>query len=741
MSKIRLAYFLIILISAVLIVIWFKDGLLLSHAENALPFYKLSRYVDQTSYAWTSHPGLGNISLITTASKPTYFFLSFLQELGIPGFLIQAFVFWFFLVSAGMGIYLLTKEFFPKLPERYLLLSVFFYWFNPISLVDVWNRFLLNYMFFFASLPVLSFLFIKGLRTKNYLFGLILISAIGLYSFMFSYLAFIFLIWIIFGLFFLFFFLLEKSREFRLFYIRYFILILLLFLLSNLWWISQLFSFSSLFGFQASFQNLFNTDTNLGILDALSKKMGNLTDIFRLSNASFFNPESMAWVKPYLNPLNIAIEYIIIGIILYVFTKKYTDKNFFLLGCILFSVILLAKGSNPPLGEIYRFIFQKAHFLQVFRNPVEKFAFLQALIEAPLFSASLYYLLSNNLARYGRSLYIFFLLFIIIFWGFPFYTSWVFTTLEPPTNNYSIGFKVKVPQYYQQASDWLETHGGNFRFIGFPIAHEGITYIWERGYTGVDLSSTLFTTPGILFNTSVPIYYNLVPKIEKFLFEEKDFYKLANVLNVRFYMARHDIDTKRRNLLNPSDIEEKLDSKELMREAKKVGKFGELSFWENLKWFDATFYPATNIIDPSSTFNVADFARIDIASGDVLVRKENISLANNQNFKKPYISYQKINPAKYIVGVSGATTPFILVFSELFNANWQAIYSDKSVISNHFLANTYANGWEIEKVGDYDLSIEFIPQRWFETGEKISISTHILVGILLLGWKFKRSIS
>src|SRR3972149_12185630 len=121
----RGALLIILSVPLILVFIWFKDGYLLSHAEGALPFYNLERYLEPTKYAWMEHPGLGNISLLTTTAKPTYIFLTFLQNnLKIPGFLIEAGVFYLILTGAGVGIYLLTKEFFPTLDNKYALLSV-----------------------------------------------------------------------------------------------------------------------------------------------------------------------------------------------------------------------------------------------------------------------------------------------------------------------------------------------------------------------------------------------------------------------------------------------------------------------------------------------------------------------------------------------------------------------------------------------------------------------------------------
>lgn len=673
--------------SLILTFLWFKDGLIMGTAEGALPFYDLSRYLQAASFAWMEHPGLGNVTLNYTANKPTFYLLAMLQNWGIPNFMIEALVFWFLLTGGGIGIYFLTKELFPKLPEKFILLSVLFYWFNPISLVDIWNRFLLNYMFFFAMLPFSLFCFLRGLKFKNYfwLVGLTLVN--GLFSFSFSYVAFDILLWIIYVLFWVIYFLVFRDFENKLFYLKYFVLALGLFTITNLWWISQLFLLKFSMGFTSTIQN-FATETNLGILDALSKKMGNLSEIYRLSNASFFTHTFLPFV---------AVEFAVTGIIFFIAVKNLKEKSVLFLSTLLFLSFFLIKGTNPPFGEIYGKIFERFLFLQVFRNPFEKFGFLLALVVTSLFGYSVYKIREYLPKKLGGLMVVFLFGYVAIL-GYPFYTGLVFTGSEPPTNDYSVGYKVKVPEYYALADKWMSSQQGNFRYIGFPLKDEGITYNWEKGYSGVDLSSTLFATPGILFNTSIPYYSQMVKTLEENLMTKDDFNKIARTLNARYYFVRKDIDYQRRNMRNPSEIEERLQVLEKLGEVKKVGEFSKLTFWENLKWSDQLFYTEEG----------------------------------------PVLSYHRYNPTKYKVSIKASNRPFTLIFSELYNKEWQASVKGET-ITNHFLINFYANGWLIDKTGDFDIEISFIPQKWMDIGQVVSATTYLVLLPLGVFAIFKRS--
>lgn len=719
---------LILVIPLILVSIWFRDGSIMGTAEDSLVFYNISRFLPESQFAWMEHPGLGRVTINLTAARPTYEILVLLQQLGLPNFAVQAIVFWFILVSSGLGIYLIVKEFFPQLPDRYLILSIIFYWFNPLSLVNVWNRFLGNYIFSFGLLPIASFLFIRGLQRRNYRWSLVLVLILPLYSFAFTYLAFDILLWIFFVILILLFCLTHPELKARMFYIKYFVLTLFLFFLTNFWWIGQLFSLNLFKNINSSVLN-FDISGNLVTLDALSKKMGNLSDIFRLINASFLNEKPLPWVRIFHSWPFIILQYLTTSVILYSVIKGIRNKSVLILGGLFLVSIYLAKGTNPPFGEIYKLIFTNIPFLQIFRNPFEKASFILSLSASLLIGFSVHSLVGQLSKKFAHLLYFAFLGFILLLWGYPFYTGLVFTSLDPPTNDYQTGYKVKVPPYYQEANQWLSSQGKNFRFVGFPLGDEGITYNWEKGYSGVELSSALFSTPGILHNTAVPYYYDLVPHIQRTLlckqqtclFSQDDFLKLANVLNARFFFVRHDINFEFRKMENPAVIDNNFADREESNEIKKVATFGQLTFWENLKWQDRTFYPATKIIKSSDTQQPSLAASVDANKGEVLM--DNIDIPSLVADGQVEISYKRINPARYIVHIKNQT-PFILIFSELFNDAWQASYQDS--IYKHFRSNFYANGWLIDKTGKFDIVIEYLPQRLLELGEKISIVTYLL---------------
>ena len=144
--------------------------------------------------------------------------------------------------------------------------------------------------------------------------------------------------------------------------------------------------------------------------------------------------------------------------------------------------------------------------------------------------------------------------------------------------------------------------------------------------------------------------------------------------------------------------------------------------------------------------------------------------------KVPKITFRKINPTKYEVGVEGAKEPYTLIFLESFHEGWKAYVSDQQTADSsqqygdivasyfdgeikegthknifldrdtfetwgkkpisedrHYLVNSYANSWYItpedsEGKENYRLIIEFWPQRLFYIGLGVSLIT--LIGCL-----------
>lgn len=627
-KKVNISLALIVLIPTLLNIIWFRSGNIMGVAESGLPFYNFQIAYDTNKDAW-AHYALGFPTNISIAAKPTYWFLAQLQNLGIPGFLLQASFLWIVLVISGISIYMITKNIFPDLKEGSSFIAVLFYWFNPFSMVNVWNRFLNNFFVFYLLLPLALLLFLKGLQTRRYIYAFVFGLVSVIFSYSLSSVTFSLLLWLVLFYTAIFNIFIYKDRKFRVFVIKYFIIALFFWCTLHIWWLSQTLSYVYSGSFSAVEQTSFSSANNQLIFTILSQKLGNLIYILRFEHGSFFsNSSELLWVKLYLFPVISFLSFSISLIIfLPLFLKSKKSSVLFLSGLTILG-IFLSKGNNPPFGEIFNLPFTKIGFLQAFRNAFEKFGFLLPLSGAPLFAYGSNLLQLKLANKWGKYIYLLLVFWLIGIFGLPFFTGWVFMNSETPANIPSTGYQVKVPQYYKDAANWLSTQKKDFRLLAFPLGSEGITYNWEKGYTGVELSNQLLPTPAISFQTNIPFYDDISSSLEKTFLNGRDFTRATNLLNAKYIMFRDDIDWHTRRMRDPQIIFNELKNKEKNGQFKLIKDFGGLSFWENLNWVDKEVYASSEAVSVSPLPKISDSQFLPDNNSALIGDKVNLNSSN-----------------------------------------------------------------------------------------------------------------
>ena len=118
------------------------------------------------------------------------------------------------------------------------------------------------------------------------------------------------------------------------------------------------------------------------------------------------------------------------------------------------------------------------------------------------------------------------------------------------------------------------------------------------------------------------------------------------------------------------------------------------------------------------------------------------------DFLPAYLAeYKKINPTKYEVKIENATRPYVLSLAETYDPLWMASYDSPSRSEDSSDGNStndedpkissiplysIVNGFLLNKTGDYTLTIEYQPQKWFIQGAIISIITAISILLVLI---------
>lgn len=143
----------------------------------------------------------------------------------------------------------------------------------------------------------------------------------------------------------------------------------------------------------------------------------------------------------------------------------------------------------------------------------------------------------------------------------------------------------------------------------------------------------------------------------------------------------------------------------------------------------------------------------------------------------PKMTFKRISPVKYRLKIEEVKAPYTLVFNEGFNRGWklyrlmpstggefdkitashfegyvrEGVHQDafwergmfetwgKSPVADnrHFVVNGYANAWQIlpeemGRDGEYELVVEFLPQRWVYFGLLLMFLTTIILGLMTL---------
>jgi hypothetical protein len=525
--------------------------------ESGLPFVNIGGIYETLKFGWTD-TALGNGVGINIASTPTFWLFSQIQNLGVSSLVIQALFFVFIFLVAGLSIYFLTKELFPSLSGKFVFLAVLFYWFNPISLVNVWNRFLYNYMAFWALLPLVFFLFLRGIKTKKYKYAIFTSLSTAIFSYALTATPFNMLIWFLFLGIVLFYFIVADNAKERLFLLFYLVLTTISFVVFNFWWISQLFTFVFSSDYNTATANFFTSTGNLGTLNSLSNSLGRLVNIFRFMHGTFFI-DGPGWAKFYNLPIVSGTGFILAAVIFWTVVKFKRTKEILFLGFFLIISIFLTKGNAPPFGELSQYFFLKISILQVFRNPFEKFSFLVVLFSTPLLAFGLEHAIKKYASSKFKKIIIFSAIaVVVILYSFPFFTGKIFTHENIDNKDKQISYEVNVPDYYKKINDWISLQGSGFRFVSIPIGGEGTTYNWEIPYSGVESSSVLFDSPNISFNTSIPFYSDLVNELSKYQLN-KSLLNFLPYVNGRYILWRGDINYKLRQMANPSIVKDILD--------------------------------------------------------------------------------------------------------------------------------------------------------------------------------------
>lgn len=415
---------------------------------------------------------------------------------------------------------------------------------------------------------------------------------------------------------------------------------------------------------------------------------------------------------PYYNNDYLRAELILLIVFAVIFMKK-DLLSAFSLSVFTISIIFF-QGVNPPFGKLYLFLYNNFPGFFIYRD-VHHFDILLLLSYSLIFGSGLNEFIKKvtTKSRFSKIILPFvitLLLFLLYAYGHPLFEGKLITP-------------VKVPDYYFEVISFLKNESTTYR-VFYPFRNYLTAYKWSR----FELVNVFFSSPyfppivsyeDAISVTTLPEYARSVIAEISELFRKSDnsSSKALGMLSVKYIITD-----------SADNIGNSMGSKNLTGiTLYKV--FGTVYVYKNIDALPIIYacrnliYTSIPISDLRSIVSSAQFNEDSVIVSRTQIRSNEIP--ENVSFNsKVEIKIISCTPVRYEVKVN-STGPFLLVFTETFNDGWIA-YSGNRVFT-HFIANYYANGWYVDKVGNYTITIEFKPQVLLFYGSSITLLTFVLL--------------
>lgn len=682
-------------ITTVIIFSWFSTKTFISNnSEENLSFTNFTRAAQHYSTSWYPS-GTGYVNVFEFVRYPFLKFLSFFQLAGFEPYLIQAFSFWI-IMNAGLisMYYLLSKGFLLNTSVSWL--GSYFYLLNIFSMTQVWKRNIYQGMFPWAYLPLFILLWIKWINEGKIRWLISFAISISIFSHAFAHPGYFFVYMVSAG----FFILIKlkdswKNKVLCMKIVLRSIGAVLLGILVNIWWIYPFIQNSTTGGVVLNgFIN--GWKANLDSLIGVSQFFGTF-DILLLRQKFYFakdSPLGMEWFWFYSNPLafllSIAVLFVSVFGIIYSKTQKYRTY----LISLLIVGWFICKGSNFPFGKTFFYLlFSFFPFTAALRNPYEKFGLVFLLPYSVFFSIGLYHLVNKIKLMWRRR--VFLCTSVVLFCGIVVYPMWNGDIF--PSKN-----RLSVPAYYLAANDYLNSKFSERSFqIPFTTEAELSKYSW--GYLGLDPSENLFDSQNIS-SPKLPIFNNYFELIPKYL--SNDYLpRVLGLLGVDHIILHHDIvyPVLDLNLVKIGD----------WKEIKKDKEFGQLTLYSlDSSIVKPEIYTSGSLVK----FNSTEEALNKISSGEFDTFKKvfttsDVSFSSDSDNSLINTMFKKTSQNNFRIQVKNATSPFVLILNNTYNDFWIARVNNR-IINNHFLVNSFANGWIIDGKGDFAIDVLFKIWPW-----------------------------
>lgn len=502
------------------------------------------------------------------------------------------------------------------------------------------------------------------------------------------------------------------------------------------------------------------------------------------------------------NKLYFASVVIPFVVILGFITNHKRKKTILLLGLFFLITLFLISAKITNMGiEFYKLLFHIPGY-SMFRNFYGQWQFVFYFFYALLFGQALFIVLSNI----RRKIFITILSYFLVFYFIA--SSWNFINgnVVNQMNSLSPGVKFPIimdPQY-ENVLRFLRSTPEDAKILSFPFSDNYFQLVHGTN-NGVYIGRSFIGQ--LTGKKDFSGYTDVSPYSEVFIHaaETKDYRRLKEILgllNIRYIFHNSDPRIYNNTFLgapysyvrnffpiNQKEYEEFI--KSIVKE--KVFESGPYKAYsvDDTAYLPHFYVPKEIVLyenNPKTNLNFAgassfiledkahDLRTVFIEKKDCLYQTSLKKICKDMAVETlPQIYFKKISPVKYVVKITNAKAPFLLVFSDSFHRNWKMfldkqspdtspelvsyfngdvkegkhadILFDKNILetlklksiseAQHISVNAYANAWyitpqDMNNKKDATFIVEMVGQRVFYASGLISILT--LVGFIIYGF-------
>ena len=394
-------------------------------------------------------------------------------------------------------------------------------------------------------------------------------------------------------------------------------------------------------------------------------------------------PENIFGKVGFMKPEFLALPILAYASLLFVSKTKDLRLKTYVLYFALLGLIgaFLAKGANPPFGEINTFLFEHIPGMNMFRDPT-KFYLLVALAYSVLMPYSLWQFVkivssikypTFAKASAGKQVLSIHNTYYII--PATFLVVWAFLIRPAIFGQLGGTFKEReVPLEYVKLKDFLYRQPGFFRTLWIPRQHRFTYNFWSRMPVEAEPLLKKAKIADIISELRKP--------------ETKEY---LSDLGIKYVIVPYDVYGEifvRDRKYDPLAYQQTVRQLEAVPWLKKIGGFGKIAVFE--------------------TPSFEDYFRLGVGGT---------------------LTYEMIGPSEYRVFVD-INQPTSLIFSENYHSEWISIINSTIIKSQKTKSGT--NGFQLVKSGSYKIDVRFYQERFYDYGQIVSFMILLTVLFLIL---------